>query len=164
MTREGFTIDGVECPECGSVRTGCNRAGFDGNGNRIRVRDCRDCGLRFNTVEAPAEFVFNRMDTSKLERDRRRNALRIGPDHEAKRFQPTRGTGWLEVDVRVYEMKPSNKCRRGLHELTPDNVYLNKTTGNRKCRICSRAASAAYRAHVRMKREEREAARRERAA
>jgi hypothetical protein len=163
MTKEGYTIDGVQCPnpQCKSVRTGCKRAGFDNAGNRIRMRKCSACGLDFNTVEAVAEFVFNRMDVSKLERDRKRNARRIAPGHVAKEFLPhVRGLGQLVVTVQAFEIPRSNKCRRGLHELTDDNIYINSTTGNRKCKACARAAQQAYKqAHPERVREMAEARR-----
>ena len=145
MTTAGYRIDGVQCPSCKSIRTGCKRAGFDNAGNRIRARKCKECGLDFNTVEAVADFVFNRMDVSKLARDRRRNARRIAPEREAREFLPhVRGLGQLVVTVEAFEIPRSNKCRRGLHELTDDNVYINKNTGQRKCRACALVAQQAY--------------------
>lgn len=139
-------MGGVQCPQCKGYRTGCKNAGYDGAGNRIRVRVCKNCGYRGNTVEAWADFVFNRMDVSKVERDRARNARRIAPEHEPKDFVPSsRGLGRLHVTVVAIEIPRSNKCRRGLHLLTPDNAYVNTTTGHRKCRACARAAAAVYR-------------------
>lgn len=34
-------------------------------------------------------------------------------------------------------------CKNG-HELTPENVYLNRKTGSRSCRICTAAYQRAY--------------------
>lgn len=42
---------GVECPECGSVRTRCRGGGRSDGGYRLRRRQCDDCRLIFCTAE-----------------------------------------------------------------------------------------------------------------
>jgi len=114
-----MTMYGVECPACGSVRTGTAKAGFDGDGNRIRVRKCSNCDHSFTTVEAAYPFTFSRTDVLYRDRDRRMYARRVG-------YIPQSVPYWsrdvLKVSVSVTPGKRTNRCRKGLHVLTPDNT------------------------------------------
>lgn len=40
------------------------------------------------------------------------------------------------------------RCRKGLHDMTPDNVSVNARTGHRRCRACIRQAKQARRERV----------------
>lgn len=35
------------------------------------------------------------------------------------------------------QLVEEQRCRKGLHVLTPENVYLNRRTGHRRCRACA---------------------------
>lgn len=132
MTRAGFTFFGVECPECGSILTSSRRAGLDGAGQRIRVRQCRTCEHRFNTVEVPAQFVFNRLDAT----------------NEPKTYATKAGSGHLAVTVTVVDPPRKTTCRKGLHVMDDANTYVAKV-GSRHCRACKRLAGDKYRIYAR---------------
>jgi len=134
---------GVECPECGDLRTGVSKAGFDQEGQRIRQRRCKNCRHVFTTVEAPISFVFNRLDV--LRPDRARQHYK---EFEAKNKSytsiPRRMPDRLIVTARVMDGGLSNVCRKGLHQLEGDNLYL-RSDGSRHCRKCGNANARAYR-------------------
>jgi len=153
-----MTMYGVECPACGSVRTGTAKAGFDGDGNRIRVRKCSNCDHSFTTVEAAYPFTFSRTDVLYRDRDRRMYARRVG-------YIPQSVPYWsrdvLKVSVSVTPGKRTNRCRKGLHVLTPDNIDI-RPNGYRVCRTCRRIAQRLWRdenrTYINLKRRERKAA------
>ena len=119
---------GVECPECGGHRTAVCNSHRDEEGNRIRLRGCQDCGHYFGTVEVHVPgFSFHR---AKASRDRWQRTTR-----EYIRVQNTKTAVRLVVVPGV----PINKCRRGLHEMTGDNVYVQPKRGTRACKACMRA-------------------------
>lgn len=39
--------------------------------------------------------------------------------------------------------RAAERCRKDLHDLTPDNQYFNKTTGTRTCKQCAKERAAA---------------------
>jgi len=44
---------GPRCPDCDGMRSLVDRAAFDEDEQRLRYRACRECGLRFTTIEVP---------------------------------------------------------------------------------------------------------------
>lgn len=180
MGTKGMKMLGTECTECGDLRTGVTSAGLDSEGNRIRIRACRNCGYHFTTIEIPFDFVFNRMDVAKpaREADRARAkgvntkftaAPRIEYDHfvvshsdgdhrEGRKPQPT-------VNIRLVRGRKNDRCRRGLHMLWGWNAHIRKD-GTRTCRACARVRTNARRKEFRQRfpliAHEQDAAKRER--
>ena len=143
---------GVECPECGDLRTGVAKAGLDVEGHRIRGRQCRNCDHTFTTIEVPIPFVFNRMDVMKteygLDRLKRigpkvqyRASPRRLPDHfeshtfegDQRHSQPKYG-----MTITFIPGSKSDRCRKGLHLLVGRNVF-RRPDGARQCRECINA-------------------------
>lgn len=63
-----------------------------------------------------------------------RNRACVNPDHlepVPHRENVLRGEGPTAVNAR------KTHCKRG-HELSPENVYINATSGSRQCRPCAR--------------------------
>lgn len=121
------TAHGVECPECGGNKTAVCNSHRDEEGNRIRLRGCKDCGHYFGTVEVHVPgFSFHR---AKATRDRWQRTTR-----EYIKVHRTDKT----VKLSVVPAQPINRCRRGLHEMTGDNVYIQPKRQTRACRACMR--------------------------
>lgn len=141
---------GVECPDCGDLRTGVAKAGLDESGHRIRTRACRNCDHHFTTVEIPFPFVFTRLDTAKPEREQgrltavRKNFAAV-PRVSNDRFVVTHSDGARpgrtpspSLHVRLVYGKKSDLCRRGLHSMTGHNAVI-RANGGRTCRQCANA-------------------------
>lgn len=151
----GAKMLGVECPECGGLRTGVAKAGLDSEGHRIRGRACKECNHHFTTIEIPVPFVFNRMDVTKPEHALKQlrgksnytAVPRRIPDHfrvthvegDPRHHQPKHQT-----NITFVPGKNSDWCRKGLHKLVEGN--LDKRPGKRQCRECRRENQRAYRA------------------
>lgn len=134
IRKREFNYQGVECPECGSVRTGTYRAGLDHDGQRIRVRKCKDCNNFFTTVEVPIPFTFNRLDVTYKDR-----ASGKGSYIATSREQFDR----LTIKAHVRKGGPSPYCRKGLHLLTTVNTYLRKD-GSKTCKDCRAISRREY--------------------
>ena len=132
---------GVECVDCGGIRTRVVKAGMDANGNRIRMRKCRDCSAAFTTVEAAHPFNFNRTDVVYADRARDQYQAAVGRRVEMKPYW-SRDT--LLINVEVIPGKRTNRCRKGLHRLEGDNVDV-RPSGGRVCRECRRIAHRKWR-------------------
>lgn len=127
---------GVECPECGGLKTKVNQSNLDVEGNRVRARRCEECAHLFSTVEvAVPGLSFARTQRSHSP------TQRILTPQYAK-VTPTQ-TG---VTIRVYGPTFAATCRRGEHAWTSKNIYTNPSTGHQTCRPC-RLANARERYH-----------------
>lgn len=165
MGAPGWKMLGVECPECGDLRTGVTKAGFDEEGHRIRQRACRNCEERFTTLEFPIPFVFNQVDVSKPERE----ASRLRRDGPATKFTAAPRTihayfsiTHLKADTRagrlprygatitLHPASKSNLCRRGLHRLQGYNA-MPRTDGAKTCRACSNIRASVRRREFRQR-------------
>lgn len=153
MGTKGQKMLGVECIECGDLRTGVAKAGLDEDGHRIRSRKCRQCDNAFTTVEIPLAFVFNSMDVTKRESEHNRYVDRKGDVEEVyPRVHPDslriteriNAAGEVEVVIRVVKGRRSDRCRKGVHWLRGDNVRFD-TQGKRHCRACTNAYNREYR-------------------
>lgn len=175
MGTKGQKMLGVECVECGDMRTGVAKAGLDEDGHRIRSRKCRQCSHSFTTVEIPLAFNFNGMNVTKKESEHARYVERhegaveeLHPRRYPDVFNITErvnAAGELEVLIRLVKGRLSDRCRKGLHWLRGDNVSFD-TQGKRHCRACTNAYNREYRRqhpeYVKMMRREQRRALRER--
>ncbi len=133
----------VECPECGSPRAATESASLDENGNRIRLRKCDGCGGHFTTLEVAIPFSFSAADALKHEyRD-----AKLPPRKTKDRFVVTRETG-LTWRITHVQGQRAETCRKGLHRLVGDNVYVNPTNGQRVCQPCRRESARARYHHM----------------
>jgi hypothetical protein len=160
MPEAGWVMAGVECTSCGDLRTGTAKAGLDEGGHRIRQRECRNCGARFTTVEVPFEFVFNRVDTAKPQREAKRltaqrKSFSAVPRVANDRFVVTHSaderpgrTPSPSVHIRLVHGRKSDRCRRGLHSLTGTNAIV-RADGSRTCRACTNARTRERRRELR---------------
>lgn len=151
---------GAKCPACGADRSTGSSASLDPEGHRIRHRRCLNCTETFTTVEIAVPWSFSKLDDLKHEY---RNAKH--PPRYSKDCLVVMAEGDT-VTIKRIPGKRSNLCRKGLHTLFGDNVYVNPRTGQRVCQPCRRE-SARARYHHMMKnlppalREERNARNRE---
>ena len=131
---------GTECPACGSTRSLVYTASLDNRGHRIRLRHCEVCPEQYTTVEIAVPFSYWEADALTRVRHGQKGIPRREPDTFLVR--PTKSaTSWSIVLVKG---SVSNKCRRGLHELAGDNVYIHPS-GQRVCKPCRRETTkAAY--------------------
>lgn len=138
---------GVECPECGSTRNIVSDAGLDPNGHRIRIRQCEGCEQPFTTLEIALPFSYYGANALKPEYRNRKQPPRKSLDYftvetSAAPYSPLVATVALHCG-RAYE-----KCRKGLHRLAGENVYVNKRTGSRVCQACRRETARARYHHM----------------
>src|SRR5688500_8398297 len=136
-------INSPECPECGSTRSTCATASMDSNGNRIRIRPCPDCETSYTTLEISIPFSFSGADSLKRGYHGTTGPVRRSTDA----FTIQRGSKADTWVLRLTRGVESNHCRRGLHELVGDNVYVNPTNGQRVCKPCRRAATKQHYRH-----------------
>ena len=135
--------NGPECPECGSTRRStCGTASMDTNGNRIRMRLCQDCETSYTTLEVSIPFSFSGADSLKRGYHGTTSPIRRTTDA----FMVQRGKVPDTWVIRLKRGVESNYCRRGLHELTGDNVYLHPN-GQRVCNPCRRATTNKHYRH-----------------
>lgn len=165
MTKTGWKMLGVECPECGGLQTGVMKAGLDSEGHRIRHRVCRNCEHGFTTLEIPFPFVFNQLDEIKPDNE----LARLRRDGPQTRFTAVPRTNHAYFTVTYSEgdqrkgriAKPSahvvlhpaaknDQCRRGLHMLRGHNV-ISRADGKRRCRECSNAKARTWRREFRQR-------------
>lgn len=141
---------GTECPECGAIRSRTTTASLDTEGHRIRQRQCEGCDAYFTTVEVAIPFSFSAVDALKREYRNAKQPPKRTPDY----FRVTRSESQLRgrldtvTTVSLVRGKRSNKCRKGLHVLAGDNVYVNKRTGQRVCNPCRRESANARYQHM----------------
>ena len=103
MTRHG--VSGVECPECGSVRTRTLATGRTDDGIRLRRRRCIDCyAVSFLTVEVPIEATWGELDTDYKLRQRDYSRRKQGYQGRYSMAR-TRPMARLEVKVKVVRAK-----------------------------------------------------------
>lgn len=145
MSKPGWVPQGVECPECGCTSSTVQKAGFDAEGHRIRVRHCRECEHNFGTVEValPNTFSFNATDVFKSERDHDKYQQQMG--RLVPRAAARASTDIIAVNVRIHKGKKSDWCRKGLHLLKGENLYIRPPDGHRICRACAREANRRFR-------------------
>ena len=148
-----MTAYGVECPECGDLRTIAAAGGLDEDGHRIRLRKCSNCDHNFTTLELAIDFNFYAFDTMK--RKHRTYKGRV-PMYELGHFKV-----WQvgeTTSIRPTPGQARNLCRKGLHPLRGKNVYI-RPNGQRVCNPCRRAAAnALYRHRMDAARKRRQAA------
>lgn len=126
-----------ECPECGSARSLVRGASFDEQGHRIRARRCVVCETNFTTLEVAIPFRFSATDSLKRERHNTKGPMKKATDSFV--LIPSRAEDtWI---LQLRRGRKSDLCGRGLHELSGDNVYVNKRTGHRVCKPCRRENS-----------------------
>lgn len=132
---------GTVCPACGSSRSLVYAASMDNHGHRIRLRHCEVCPEQYTTLEVAIPFSYWEADGLTRERHGQKGVPRREPDTFV--VQPTKSdTSW---SIRLVKGKVSNKCRKGLHELEGENVYLHPS-GQRVCKPCRRETMrASYR-------------------
>lgn len=135
----GTKIQGVECPECGSLFSSGRHGGYSPSGHRIRRRVCKDCDHHFNTVEVAADFIFNRVDTSSQEKSRKRSVKRPPKYHTTELRAIRASNDDLLVTVSVRKGRENPWCYKLLHRMYGDNVYITKR-GHRRCYACVREA------------------------
>ena len=142
---------GVECPECGSTRNTVSDASLDSNGHRIRIRQCEGCEQPFTTVEVAFPFSYSGANALKPEYRDRKQPPRKTLDYfrvsfpESEQERPDRHARTVAT-VSLVKGRAYEKCRKGLHRLEGENVYVNKRTGARVCQPCRReSANARYR-------------------
>lgn len=140
---------GVECPECGSAFTLARRTGFDQDGQRIRQRICKECDHDFGTIEIalPPEFSWRGTDVSKgdVAHESYVKKRKRPVEFSRKRKSSDRIIVNLSA-IRIEKGKYSEYCRRGLHKLTDDNLYVGPRGDQRICRTCKSNADKRYRA------------------
>ena len=122
-----------ECPVCGSVRSRIRGASLDELGNRIRARRCEVCETTFTTLEVAIPFSFSGADSLKRQRHNSKNPMKKGTDSFVLTPSKAEDT-WI---LQLRRGKVSDLCRRGLHELTGDDVYIHPS-GQRVCKPCRR--------------------------
>lgn len=125
---------GVECPECGGMKTKVQQSNLDVLGNRVRTRYCVDCEHLFATVEVAVPGL----SFPRTQRSRSDSALVAVPEHVTVTRLPN------AVTVRVVKRTLRDSCRRG-HPWTEENSYLSPS-GKRTCRRC-RLVNARERYH-----------------
>lgn len=133
---------GAACPDCGSVRTLSATASLDPEGHRVRHRRCDYCGKSFTTVEVAVPFSFHRLDAMKHEYRNAKNPPRYMKDSLAVIRTDT------SVKIRLIRGRPLDLCRKGLHELKGENVYVNPRSGARVCQPCRRETAKARYHHM----------------
>lgn len=123
---------GTQCPECGSARNVVQQGSLDEQGHRIRRRVCLICEANYTTVEIALPFSFGSADALYRERHGLEGPQRRGNDQF---IVSESGKGW---HIKLEKGEASNRCRRGLHELEGENVYVSPK-GQRVCNACRRA-------------------------
>jgi hypothetical protein len=99
--RVGFR--GPECLECGGVNSKVAETGYTDDGDRIRRRECLDCGQSCASVEVyidPAEATFWKLNGKRIRTKRENDYARRGKGvfrAPVKWRDPDR----LEVEVKV---------------------------------------------------------------
>lgn len=93
-------ISGVECPECGSIRTRCRSTGYSHDNDRVRRRVCADCGYWFTTVETvlPEDVTWGELVPYSRSHDRGRAQMKFGYRHNPNLLRPIAS---LNIDIRV---------------------------------------------------------------
>ena len=126
------------CPECGASRSEVRSASLDAVGHRIRHRRCYTCEGMFTTLEVAIPFSFSGADALKRERHSTEGPARRATDYFLVR-RAERGNAWM---IHMQYGLESNRCRRGLHVLEGDDVYVHPG-GQRICKPCRRENSRA---------------------
>ena len=128
MNKRPISTRGVGCMTCGSTQTPAIGSNYDEEGNRIRLRYCRDCQAYFTTVEiAIPGLSFHRAKSS---RDRWQRMTR-------EYVRVTQLPKSLKIEV--IPSSPIKMCRRGLHEMEGENIGWNgRNRSKRYCRECKR--------------------------
>ena len=120
---------GVLCPECGGPYTEVRNSNHDTEGNKIRYRNCQECGHWFSTAEVVVKgFSFHRAKAGDREN------LRTTREYIKLSQTPH------SLVLTVVPAKLVNRCRKG-HDFTPENTYIQPGRGSRACRTCMRAAA-----------------------
>lgn len=134
---------GTECPDCGAIRSRTTTASLDTEGHRIRQRQCEGCEGYFTTVEVAIPFSFSAVDSLKREYRNAKQPPRRTPDYFRVTHPESGVRGRVEtvIQISLVRGRQSNRCRKGLHELAGDNVYVNKRTGSRVCQPCRRESA-----------------------
>ena len=93
-------ISGVECPECGSIRTRCRSTGYTHDNDRVRRRACDDCGRWFMTVETvlPDDLTWGEMVPYSRAHDRTRHQVKFGYRRNPNLLRPVAS---LNIEIRV---------------------------------------------------------------
>lgn len=128
---------GPPCPECGDTESRSQQRGWsEPDDHFLRYRKCGNCDTKFVTAEVvvPLEnTTFYRLDYRG--REWRREHYRAKYARTNLRL-PVAGTDQLHITVDVVPHKRrADTCVRG-HEFTPENTYVNPSTGSRSCRLC----------------------------
>lgn len=124
------------CPECGSSRSEVRSGSLDAVGHRIRLRRCFTCEEMFTTVEVAIPFSFSGADALKRERHGTDGHPRRATDYFMVQ-KTDRGNAW---QIHMQYGRASNRCRKGLHVLEGDDVYVHPS-GQRICKPCRRENS-----------------------
>lgn len=123
-------IQGMPCPECGDMNAPVRHSGHDVGGNRVRRRDCGNCGHRFTTVEVPVDASFFRL----VQATRETKAYPHSVDPDVIVVRMCRVSGLPEITVRRGKVR-AKRCRRGLHILTAENTIQWRSKAG-QCRLC----------------------------
>jgi hypothetical protein len=123
-------MKGVECPECGSLNTPSRSSNLDIENNRIRKRECQDCGEWFTTAEIPVPgFSFAKAIPTRSPDKRRVDPSYLRVKHGDK-----------GIAITIVEPRRVELCRKGLHVFSGQNIYVNRN-GQRQCRACRNAGA-----------------------
>ena len=91
-------VSGVECPECGSIKTRTRATGYSYDDDRVRRRQCADCLHYFLTIEVavPPGVAWGELVPYSRARDRDANYERFGWRPRLEWRKPV-----VELDVSV---------------------------------------------------------------
>lgn len=103
-------ISGVECPECGSIRTRSRATGYSHDNDRVRQRVCADCAYRFITVEMaiPQRVTWGSLVPYARDHDRRAGHLKFGWKSRPEWLRPI---VQLVIDIRAVERPAKDRER-----------------------------------------------------
>jgi hypothetical protein len=145
MSGSGFR--GPECLACGGIRSEVKESGYTVDDQRIRRRQCLDCGGEGVSVEVyiDGDTTFWRLNPDRAYRKRENDYRRRGKGiYRLPNRQTVPDRLGVVVTVTTGGKVPTTQCRRG-HALTPDNVYITPGSGYRDCVTCRRVRAEARR-------------------
>ena len=136
------SINGVECPECGTLNTAVRFSSHTVDGTRVRQRHCGDCGERFATGEIVLKghsyhsLTYNNRGKDKSEGPFLKEVM---PDEIEVRYLKT---GEIVVQVIKGARRGRKMCRRGLHELIEGVTTVDKKPN--QCYACRNISTMRY--------------------
>jgi hypothetical protein len=132
---------GPECLSCGGIRSEVRESGYTADDQRIRRRVCLDCGQAATSVEVyidPSLTSFWRLNPTRAAQKREKDYQTRGKGIYRlpnRRHEPDRILVMVSLSKGGKQL--TTHCNRG-HELTPDNTYIQPSSGYRSCVTCRR--------------------------